>query len=83
MPIEVENKEALDSLVGAFGMVDLYAPEKEGPSWRQIGSRMKLARSETGFMSLLVPEQDALKLLAEEGPFLWAWPWSPPWLFGS
>lgn len=71
VPIEVANMEALESLVGPFGMVDLYAPGEEGKALRKVGSRMKMVRSpeQPSFISLLVPEKDALKLLTEEGPF--------------
>lgn len=68
VPIEVENMEALDSVVGSFGLVDLYAHQQGGKP-RKVGSRMKMVRSQPGFVSLLVPEDEALKLLGEPGPF--------------
>lgn len=71
VPIEVSNLEALGSVVGPYGIVDLYALDAKGHELSKVGSHLKMVRSleQPSFISVLVPEEEAFRLLATKGPF--------------
>ncbi|MGE4130806.1 MAG: hypothetical protein AB7F86_04165 [Bdellovibrionales bacterium] len=72
VPIEVQNFEALDSILGRFGVVDLFqtASDGHGPH-KPIAKNVKLLRAPqnpTRF-AVLVPESQAPSILAGSGLF--------------
>jgi hypothetical protein len=73
VPIEVSNFESLDSLLGKFGVVDLYLPADEfrkRPS--KIAERVKILRAplNPSHFAVLVTEQESPKLAMQSGPFI-------------
>jgi hypothetical protein len=72
IPIEVENYEALDSILGKFGVVDLYKPaEKPGARPRKIASHVKILRAplNPSHFAVLAPETQSQSLVAYSGAF--------------
>ncbi|OFZ13987.1 MAG: hypothetical protein A2Z20_10160 [Bdellovibrionales bacterium RBG_16_40_8] len=57
VPIEVQNLASLDSIVGQFGVVDLYAEDKTLP----VGRGLKLVRSprDPSQFAVMVSESDS------------------------
>jgi hypothetical protein len=72
IPIEVQNYEALDSLFGRFGRVDLFIPAESGQIQRLIAVNVRLLRAPqnpTRF-AVLVPEREAPKILSHSGSYV-------------
>lgn len=71
VPLDLQNREALNDLVGAFAIVDLFTVSADGQmKGTKVGKRVKLIRSPqnpTQF-SALVPEDQAPLLFANPGP---------------
>jgi hypothetical protein len=61
VPIEVQNLAALDSMVGQFGVIDLYASGEGTP----VGQGLKLVRSpqDAAQFAVLVAENDAREIV--------------------
>ncbi|MBX3022565.1 MAG: hypothetical protein KF799_12910 [Bdellovibrionales bacterium] len=72
IPIEVQNYEALDSILGSFALVDLYqtAPS-EGAKTQLLGRNVRLLRAphNPSHFAVLVPENEAPAVLRFGGPF--------------
>lgn len=70
VPIEVENKDSLSSLIGQFGVVDLFATSPAGQR-HKVARRLKLLRAPLNpdQFAVLVPEETAHEVLAIEGSF--------------
>lgn len=69
LPIEVQNLESLDSLIGQYGVVDLYSPGEP----TAVAKGLKIVRSpkDPSEFSVLVPEAESATLIrAETKPFL-------------
>ncbi len=72
VPIEVVNKEALQSLLGNFGVVDLYVPALEpGKLGRKAASRVKILRAPLNpeEFAVLVREGEAFQLVHNDNGF--------------
>ena len=71
VPLDLQNKEALRSLVGAFAVVDLFTVSPDGQKKGvRVGSRLKLLRSplDPEQFSALVEEDQAALLFSHSGP---------------
>lgn len=72
IPIEVTNYETLDSLLGPFGVVDLFTsgPGAETNN-KKVASLVKILRAPKNLshFAILVPSQLALNILKHSGPF--------------
>ncbi len=72
LPIEVENADALDSILGIRGIVDLFLPSATKGSKAQLVARnvrlLRAPRNPSHF-AVLVPESEASTTLAGGGPF--------------
>lgn len=72
VPIEVQNYESLDSVIGQYGVVDLYRShdliQKKG---RPLAKAVKLLRApkNPSQFGVLVPEEDAPLLVKQGEPF--------------
>jgi hypothetical protein len=73
VPIEVENYQSLDPIIGKFAVVDLFSPqsgEKGNP--KKLASRIKLIRAplNPSQFAVLAPEDQAPRLMSTQGRFL-------------
>lgn len=72
VPIEVANFESLDSILGKFGVVDLYAPtEAMHGRARKVAEQVKILRAplNPSHFAVLVREADSARLVSYSGPF--------------
>ena len=72
VPIEVQNIDSLSSLVGSYGVVDLFTTNQfKQKSGQRVGRRLKLLRAPLNPQSfaVLVPENEATTILSATGPF--------------
>lgn len=71
VPIEVANYESLDSILGKFGVVDLYTSSID-PNQRpkKIAARIKILRAplNPNHFAVLAAEEDSSKLVGFSGP---------------
>jgi hypothetical protein len=71
VPIEVANYESLDSILGNFGVVDLYSGGLD-PGQRpiKVASRVKILRAplNPNHFAVLAPEAESQRLLGFSGP---------------
>ncbi len=73
VPIEVVNYETLDSLLGPYGVVDLFYADPERPEVsKKIASMVKILRApkNPSHFAVLVPSRLALHILRSKGPFI-------------
>lgn len=73
VPIEVANYETLDSLLGSFGVVDLFFVDAMKPeTGKKIASMVKILRApkNPSHFAVLVPAAQAQKILQFKGPFV-------------
>ncbi len=72
VPIELQNAEALSSLISEFAVVDLFTGSL-GSKHSRVGQRLKLLRAPRNpqQFAVLVPENQVQTLLATPGPY-WA-----------
>ena len=71
VPLELQNKEALHSLVGSFAVVDLFTVSPDGQKKGiRVGRRLKLVRSpnDADQFSALIEEEQAPTLFLHPGP---------------
>lgn len=68
VPIEIQNPEALDSILGNYGVVDLFAPHADGT--KRIARRIKILRAplNPSHFAVLAPEDEAPLIVREPGP---------------
>ena len=71
IPIEVQNYEALDSILGKYGLVDLYQSPPGKGSQRLVARNVRILRAPQNLshFAVLVPERDAANTLSFAGPF--------------
>lgn len=73
VPIEVANYESLDSILGKFGIVDLYIPPEEpNKKARKVAERIRILRAplNPSQFAVLAREEDSPRLVSHDGPFL-------------
>jgi hypothetical protein len=73
VPIEVANYETLDSLLGPFGVVDIFAADPGNPdSSKRIAYRVKIVRAprNPSHFAVLVPFNEVHNILKYPGPFM-------------
>jgi hypothetical protein len=72
VPVEVANYESLDSILGQFGIVDLYLqPASPGRRSVKIAEKIKLLRAplNPNHFAVLAREEDSARLVSYAGPF--------------
>jgi hypothetical protein len=72
VPIEVRNYEALDSILGPFGIVDLYQGEaRDGSDQRLIARDVRILRApkNPSHFAVLIRESEAASVLRFSGLF--------------
>lgn len=72
VPIEVANYESLDSILGKFGVVDLYVPAADpARPPRKVASRIKILRAplNPSHFAVLAREEDSVRLVQQASPF--------------
>lgn len=73
VPIEIANYETLDSLLGPYGVVDLFYSDPLRPEVsRKIASMVKILRApkNPSHFAVLVPARLAHQILQYKGPFV-------------
>lgn len=72
VPIQLENQDSISSLMGEYGVVNLFLSAKiTGHSQIKVGKRLKLLRAPLNpdQYAVLVPEEESGKILEAQGPF--------------
>lgn len=72
VPIQLDNQDSISSLMGEFGVVNLFLSAKvTGHSKVKVGQRLKLLRAPLNpdQYAVLVPEDESGKILEAQGPF--------------
>ena len=72
VPIEVQNYEALDSILGRFGVVDLYqGGGAEQGAQRLVARNVRMLRAphNPSHFAVLIPDAEARGVLRQTGPF--------------
>lgn len=71
VPIEVANADSLDSILGKFGVVDLYvgAQDELKSRPRKLATRVKILRAplNPSHFAVLVPDSESQKIVAVSG----------------
>jgi hypothetical protein len=73
VPIDIQNIDSLSSMIGQFGLVDLFTTSNlNQKSGLRVGRRLKLLRAPLNpqQFAVLVPEEEAGELLKAIGPFV-------------
>lgn len=72
VPIEIANFESLDSILGKFGVVDLYVPaDTPRGRARKVAEQIKILRAplNPSHFAVLVREADSARLVSHAGPY--------------
>ena len=72
VPIEVSNYESLDSILGKFGVVDLYRASSDSKSKPvKVAERVKILRAplNPSHFAVLVPDSESARLVADAGAY--------------
>ncbi|MBC7752641.1 MAG: hypothetical protein H7Z71_00275 [Moraxellaceae bacterium] len=71
VPLELENREAISSVIQNFGIIDLFCGNPDGGRSRKIASRIKLIRApyNPNQFAALVKEQLSERIMKESGQF--------------
>ncbi len=72
VPIEVQNYEALDSILGRFGLVDLFqAGADNGPGQRLVARNVRILRAPQNptHFAILIAEDEVPRVLKSGGLF--------------
>lgn len=71
VPLELENRDAISSVIQSFGIIDLFSGNPEGGRARKIASRIKLIRApyNPNLFAALVKESLSERIMKEAGPF--------------
>lgn len=72
VPIELENYQALDSILGSFGTVDLFSqPVQSGARAEKIATQIKILRAplNPSHFAVLVREDEAPAIVKHPGSF--------------
>ena len=69
VPIEVQNYESLDSLLGQYGIVDLF--KGDGKDGKLVARNIRILRAplNPSHFAVLAPEAEASAILAQAGNF--------------
>ena len=69
IPIEVQNYESLDSLLGKFGVVDLF--KGDGKDGKLVARNIRILRApqNPSHFAVLAPESQATSILGNQGNF--------------
>lgn len=73
VPLEIANYETLDSLLGPFGVVDIFtAPKDVTEKAERIAYRVKIVRAprNPSHFAVLVPFEKVKNILRHPGPFM-------------
>jgi hypothetical protein len=73
VPIEVSNYESLDSILGQFGVVDLYVPADDPKKRaRKVATHLKILRAplNPSHFAVLAKETESANLVSNAGPFM-------------
>jgi len=73
VPIEVSNYESLDSILGQFGVVDLYVPADDPKKRaRKVATHLKILRAplNPSHFAVLAKENESANLVSNAGPFM-------------
>ena len=73
IPIEVSNYESLDSIIGQFGVVDLFTtPLNPEDKARRIAYSVKILRApqNPSHFAILTPQAEASKIASHNGAFI-------------
>lgn len=71
VPIELENKDAISSVIQDYGLIDLYLGNPQSRSSKKIAQRIKLLRApyNANLFAVLVKDQFASSIMKESGQF--------------
>jgi hypothetical protein len=71
VPLELENKDAISSVIQNFGVIDLFTGNPENGRSKKIASRIKLIRApyNPNLFAALVKENLSERILQESGPY--------------
>jgi hypothetical protein len=71
VPLDLENRDAISSVIQNFGIIDLFSGNPEGGRARKIASRIKLIRApyNPNLFAALVKEELSERIMKETGPF--------------
>ncbi len=71
VPLELENKDAISSVIQNFGVIDLFSGNPENGRARKIATRLKLIRAPYNphLFAALVKENLSERIMKESGPF--------------
>lgn len=71
VPIELENINAISSLIDGFGVVDIYVGKAQSGSSKKLLQKVKILRAPNNpqAYSILVPDRLSAVLFKYEGPF--------------
>jgi hypothetical protein len=72
VPIEVQNYESLDSILGRFGVVDLFQPgSQNGDSQRLVARNVRILRApqNPSHFAVLIREEEVPRVLQQGGLF--------------
>ena len=71
VPLELENKEAITSVIQNFGIIDLFSGNPESRQARKVASRIKIIRApyNPNLFAALVKESLSERIMKESGPF--------------
>lgn len=71
VPLELENKDAISSVIQSFGIIDLFSGNPENGRARKIANRIKLIRApyNPNLFAALVKESLSERIMQESGPF--------------
>lgn len=72
VPIEIENYEAVDSILGRFGVVDLFRSSENRAQNQPLAVNIRLLRAplNPSHFAVLVPESEAPKILSHSGSYV-------------
>lgn len=71
VPIEVQNFEALDSILGRYAFVDLFRSDGNKRTQGPIAQNVRLLRAprNPSHFAVLLPEKDSAEILSYSGPY--------------
>lgn len=71
VPLELENKEAISSVIQSFGVIDLFSGHPDSRQAKKIASRIKIIRAPYNphLFAALVKENLSERIMKETGPF--------------
>jgi len=72
IPIEIQNKEALDTMMGPYAIIDLFTfNSQENAKGKKIASSVKLLRAplDQQQFGVLITDEEAQSVLTNNGPY--------------